>query len=129
MGAFIGDADMGIWVSNGERDAFLDWFAEHRCRQGDTRWEYCMGGAQRWMGRCIDLDELLEPDEILALTDNEYRQSAVEFGPDFTKMLRIIDTISRGEPQRGFTCQDSDSLRSSVERRILMYGHKPRLGF
>src|SRR5262245_31017799 len=90
MGAFIGDADMGIWVSNGERDAFLDWFAEHRCRQGDTRWGYCMDGAQRWMGRCIDLDELLQPGEILALTDNEYRQSAVEFGPDFTKMLRII---------------------------------------
>jgi hypothetical protein len=97
MGAFIGDGEIGIWVSNSERDTFLDWFAEHRCRRGDTRWEYCMDAAQRWMGCGLALYELLQTGEFLALTDNEYKQSAVEFGPDFAKMLRIIDAISRGE--------------------------------
>src|SRR5262245_45669817 len=97
MGAFLGFGDLGVWASNRERDVFLDWFAEHRCSRGDTRWEYCMDGAQRWMGRCIDLVELLPPGEILGLTDNEYRQAAVEFWPDVAKLLRIIDAITRKE--------------------------------
>jgi hypothetical protein len=42
MGAFIGYGDIGVWASNSERDAFLDWFAKNRCAFGDARWEYCM---------------------------------------------------------------------------------------
>ena len=30
MGAFLGLGKTGVWASNRERDALLDWFAEHR---------------------------------------------------------------------------------------------------
>jgi hypothetical protein len=96
MGAFLGYGDIGVWATNEERHVFLDWFAEHRCGWGDTRWEYCMNEAQRWMGRCIDLDELLLPSEILGLTDDEYKQ-AVEFGLVVAKLLRIINATARRE--------------------------------
>ncbi len=64
MSAFIGRGDIGIWASNRERDAVLDWFAEYRCSIGDRRWQWCKDGSQRWPGRCIDLTEALQNDEM-----------------------------------------------------------------
>jgi hypothetical protein len=109
MGAFLGQGDIGVWATNSERNAFLDWFAEHRCSRGDTRWEYCMDGAQRWMGRCIDLDELLLPNEIVGLSDDEYNEASAEFGHDVAKLLRLIDAISRREWN---ACVDSVEAKS-----------------
>ena len=97
MSAFLWYGDVGVWASNSERDAFLDWFAEHRCTCGDARWEYCKSGAQRWMGRCIDLDELLTSGERLGVTDEEYRRAADEYGPHVAQLLRVVDKITRGE--------------------------------
>lgn len=99
MGAFIGYGEVGVWASNGERDAFLDWFAEHRCLPGDSRWEYCKSGAQRWTGRCIDLEDLMPAGQPLGLTEEEYSRAAAEFWPHVAQLLGIIETITRGEWQ------------------------------
>lgn len=99
MGAFIGYGDVGVWANNRERDAFLDWFAENRCSPGDSRWEYCKSDAQRWTGRCIDLDELLPRGQLLGLTLDEYSQAALTYWPHVAQLLGIIGTISRGDWQ------------------------------
>ena len=97
MGAFIGYGDVGVWASNGERDAFLDWFAENRCSPGDTRWEYCKSGAQRWSGRCIELEDLLPPGQRLELVPEESSRAAEQFWPHVAELLGVIDAITRGE--------------------------------
>jgi hypothetical protein len=54
MGAFIGYDEVGVWATNAERDAFLDWFAENRCVRNDSHWEYCKSIA---MPANIDFNE------------------------------------------------------------------------
>lgn len=100
MGAFIGYGDVGVWASNAERDTFLDWFAVHRCIEGDERWEYCKSDSQRWTGRCIDLEDCLIPrGVVLEISSDEYNEAASQFWPDFARLLGIIETITRGEWQ------------------------------
>jgi hypothetical protein len=97
MGAFIGYGDIGVWADNRERDAFLDWFAAHRCSEGDARWIYCKSDAQRWMGRCIDLEDLIPQGQILEISSEEYDRAATVNWPDFARLLGIIESITRGE--------------------------------
>jgi hypothetical protein len=106
MGAFIGYGDVGVWANNRERDAFLDWFADNRCAPGDSRWQYCKSEAQRWTGRCIDLENLIPKGEQLGLTGEEYSQAAVTFWPHVAQLLGIIDSITRGE---WLICVDSNA--------------------
>ena len=97
MGAFIGYNEIGVWASNSERDAFLDWFADHRCLPGDARWRYCLSEENRWMGCCIELEDLLPKGQRLELTPEEYSCAVVAFWPHFAQLLGIIETITRGE--------------------------------
>jgi len=98
MGAFIGYGDIGVWANNRERDAFLDWFAAHRCNSHDERWEYCKSETQRWTGRCIELDEALIPrGELFEVSDAERSAAAVEFWPHVAQLLGIISEITRGK--------------------------------
>ena len=101
MGAFIsreiGGERVGVWASNRERDALLDWFAAHRCRPGDERWAWCKDAAQRWPGRCIDLSELLGPGERFEVTDAEAEGAAREYGPGVARLLRLAELIWRGQ--------------------------------
>ena len=97
MGAFIGYGDIGVWASNRERDAFLDWFAEKRCVPGDARWDYCKSEAQRWTGRCIELEDLIPGGEPLGLTDEEYTSAVTAFWPEVAQLLRILDLVTRGD--------------------------------
>lgn len=99
MGAFIGYGEVGVWANNRERDAFLDWFAEHRCSQGDSRWEFCNSEGNRWTGCGIELDDLLKKGEHLKLTGDEYFCAAERFWPEVAQLLGIIDSITRGEWQ------------------------------
>jgi hypothetical protein len=66
MGAFIGFGEIGVWANNRERDAFLDWFAEHRCCAGDSRWQYCKSDGSRWTGCGVELSVLIANGEELA---------------------------------------------------------------
>ena len=97
MGAFIGYGEVGVWASNAERNAFLDWFADNRCALGDARWNYCRSEAQRWTGRCIELAELIPTGELLNVTGDEYSKAAVTFWPHVAQLLGIIHSITRGE--------------------------------
>lgn len=97
MGVFIGYGDVGVWASNRERDAFLDWFADNRYALDDPRRHYCQSEAQQWMGYCIDLEDLIPRGEHLGLTGEEYSAAAVNFRPDVAQLLGIIDSITRGE--------------------------------
>jgi hypothetical protein len=99
VGAFIGYGHVGVWASNRERDAFLDWFADNRCSPGDERWTYCKSEAHRWTGCGIDLGDLLPRGESLRFTADEYARSAVDYWPDVAALLGIIETITRGEWQ------------------------------
>ena len=99
MGAFIGYGDVRVWANNGERNAFLDWFAEHRCTLGDARWEYCKSGEQRWTGRCIDLEDLIPSSQPLGLTEEEYGRAVTKFWPHVARLLCIVESITRGEWQ------------------------------
>lgn len=99
MTAFIGVGDVGVWTSNRERDAFLDWFAEHRCSPGDPRWERCTSDAHRWPGCGIELSDLLPAGHHLALTGDEYLRAAENYWPAVAQLLGIIDSITQGEWQ------------------------------
>jgi hypothetical protein len=99
MGAFIGYGDVGVWATNRERDAFLDWFADNRSAPGDARWEYCKSEAQRWPGRCIDLEDLIPQGEHLGVTREEYSQAASTFWPHVAQLLGILESLTRGEWQ------------------------------
>ena len=97
MGAFLGLGKTGVWASNRERDALLDWFAEHRCFLGDTRWEWCKNGRQRYPGRCIDFCELLLPDEVFHVTEKEAETAALNYGASVGRLLNIVEQVRRGE--------------------------------
>jgi hypothetical protein len=116
MPAFIGFGDVGVWANNGERNAFLDWFADHRCSPEDSRSQYCKSDENRWPGCGIELRELFRQGEQLALTDDEYLRAAENYWPALAQLLSIIDVITRGEWQiRG----DSDAaVQWRRERRL-----------
>jgi hypothetical protein len=97
MGGFIGYGERGVWASNGERNTFLDWFAEHRCAPGDPHWEYCKSGAQRWSGACVELANLIPEGTVFEVSSEEYDRAAIEKWPDFARLLGIIESITRGE--------------------------------
>ena len=97
MGAFIGNGQVGVWASNRERDAFLDWFADHRCGAGDSRSEFCRSEANRWTGCGINLRELIPDHEIFSITSEEYDDAAAAYWPHVAQLLGIIESISRGE--------------------------------
>ena len=97
MGAFIGYDEIGVWASNRERDAFLDWYAANRCQPHDERWAFCKSEAQRWTGRCIQLDELIPRGELFLVSDAERIIAATEFGPHVARLLGIISEITRGD--------------------------------
>lgn len=111
MGAFIGYGEVGVWASNRERDAFLDWFADHRCTPGGARWEYCKSEAQRWTGRCIDLEELIPKGEILEISQQEYTRAAEEHWPHVAQLLRIIESLTRREWQIRVDSKDAINWR------------------
>jgi hypothetical protein len=118
MGAFIGYGDIGVWANNAERDTFLDWYAAHRCEEGDVRWEYCKSEAQRWTGRCIDLDDLIPKGELLRVADDEYEQAASEYWPDFARLLGIIESITRGDWHLRADMKASNEWRRDHRSRI-----------
>ena len=97
MGAFLGYDDVGVWASNGERDAFLDWFAEHRCAPGDPRREFCTSEGNRWPGCCIELGEIIPRGEVFEITPGERAAAAAEGWPAFAALLDVIAAITRGE--------------------------------
>jgi hypothetical protein len=97
MSAFFGYDDVGVWVSNGERDRFLDWFAEHRCTPGDPRWEFSRSEGHRWPGCGINLNELIPRGEVFEVTPSERAAAAAELCPDFAVLLDIVSAITRGE--------------------------------
>jgi hypothetical protein len=97
MGAFIGYGDTGVWVSNAERDGFLDWFAAHRCQPDDAHWEYCMSEGHRWPGCCIPLEELIPRGESFLASEEELAAAATEFWPGLAQLLGVVGQITRGE--------------------------------
>jgi hypothetical protein len=97
MSAFIGCDGIGVWVSNGARDDFLDWFAAHRCVHGDARWEYCNSEGNRWTGCCLPLEDLIPRGELFVVSEEELAAATTEYWPGFAKLLGIIAQITRGE--------------------------------
>ena len=121
MGAFIGYGEIGVWVSNRERDAFLDWFAAHRCAPHDARWDYCRSEAQRWSGCCLELGDLIPRGEVFVVSDTEY----AGFGSAET-MARAFEIAEAGgwsgegeavRPEDGVNPELSTSTRSICRRR------------
>ena len=112
MGAFIGNDDTGVWASNRERDAFLDWYAAHRCQPHDARWEYCKSEAQRWTGRCICLDEFIPRGEVFEVSDAERAAAATEFWPDVARLLGIVSQITRGEWHHSVSSKEAVDWRN-----------------
>jgi hypothetical protein len=97
MGAFISIGDVGIWATNYERNAFLDWFAEFRCSPGDDRWQWCKSEAQRWTGRCIELTEFLQADEAFQVSDAEVSLVKARYGTDVAQLIKHIEEIRQGK--------------------------------
>lgn len=90
MGALIHRGKHGFWASNGERDAFLDWFAEARCATGDPRRARCLDEGQRFSGCGLDLDELLRSDEALVVSPAEL----AEVGRDRPYLVRVLNMVA-----------------------------------
>ena len=84
-------------MTNPDRDAFLDWYAAHRCQPHDERWEYCKSEAHRGMGVCIELSELIPKGEVFEVDDSERAAAATEFWPRVAQLLGIISQITHGE--------------------------------
>ncbi len=96
MGAFIGYGEVGVWLADGERDAFLDWYASNRCQRNDSRWIFCMSPGNRWTGCCIELNALIPHGEILEVTDADDAAATAALWPNARGMLLIISQITRG---------------------------------
>ena len=109
MGAFLGYERIGLWASNGLRDAFLDWFADHRCKPHDARWEYCKSDSHRWMGCCIELSNILPRHTHLNVTERELADARSTYGPDFASLLARIDRLSAG--QWHFTVDSREAIQ------------------
>jgi hypothetical protein len=116
MGAFIGYGEIGVWASNSERNAFLDWFAANRCPPGDPRRDFCEGEGNRWSGCCIDLSELLPEGEPLQLTEEEYSQAKDAYWPNLAQLLSIIDSITRRE------------WRIEIDSKAAISWRRPKIG-
>lgn len=128
MGAFIGYGDVGVWANNRERDAFLDWFADHRCAPGDSRWEFCKSEGNRWTGCCIKLDTLIPPGEILLITDEEYDRAKATYWPHVAQLLGIIESITRGEWKIRIDSRESIDWRRHDQRAPWAQGPSIRQG-
>ncbi|HEV2293702.1 MAG TPA: hypothetical protein VGR35_07590 [Tepidisphaeraceae bacterium] len=86
-----------MWASNRERDAFLDWFADHRCAPGDERWEFCKSEGNRWPGSGINLSELIPRGERFEVTAAEQAAAGKTYWPEVAQLLGIVSQISCGE--------------------------------
>jgi hypothetical protein len=113
MGAFIGYGHVGVWANNQERNDFLDWYANHRCRPGDATWEYCKSEGHRWTGCCIELADLVPRGQRLIVTDAEHGEAAKEHGPNVAKLLRIIAEITSGEWQHVNGSREAENWRDA----------------
>lgn len=113
MGAFIGYGEVGVWASNRERDAFLDWFASHRCVEGDARWEYCKSPGHRWTGCGIDLEQIIPRGEGFVVTAAEQEACANEYWPTVARLLGIISDITLGEWVHLVSSRESIDWRES----------------
>ena len=99
MGAFLGYGDRGVWANNRERDAFLDWFADHRCQPGDAAWQFCKSEGNRWTGCGIELSELLPANVAFGVTEAECEAASQEYWNAIGELLRIVAEISEGQWQ------------------------------
>jgi hypothetical protein len=97
MGAFLGYDLVGVWASNRERNAFLDWFAAHRCSVGDAAWNFCKSEGNRWTGCCIQLDELIPRGKLFEVSAAEQAEAATEFWLEVGMLLKIVSQITHGE--------------------------------
>ena len=101
MGAFVGKGASGerpgIWVTNGERDALIDWFIANRSQPQDEQWKLIHEGTKDCTGLGLDLDEL--PSDWLPLTISEAETNAAvaSSGQRFATLLGIIAQISNDE--------------------------------
>jgi hypothetical protein len=110
MGAFIGYDNRGVWANNRERDAFLDWFGDHRCKNGDVTWEFCKSDANRWTGCGIELAELLG-DHTFTVTDAECESAVQAYWPAVGQLLRIVADISSGRWQHSVSSTEAVNWR------------------
>jgi len=120
MGAFIGYGQRGVWANNRERDAFLDWFADHRCVRGDAAWEFCKSEGNRWTGCCIELSDLIPSDETFSATEAELERAAQDYWPDVVQLIQIIADISRGRWQYAVDSKEAVDWRESITSRESM---------
>jgi hypothetical protein len=110
MGALIGYDDRGVWASNRERDAFLDWFADHRCQKGDVTWEFCKSEGNRWTGCGVELAELLGT-QTFTVTDAECEAAAQAYWPAVGKLLRIVADITNNRWQHSASSTEAVNWR------------------
>jgi hypothetical protein len=98
MSAALHIGDIGFWVTNGMRDEFLDWFAEHRCVTGDAQWEFCMSQGNRWPGCDIDLACLFADGQVhgLALLESEIDEARRSHPWGLADLLVLIDQVLVG---------------------------------
>jgi len=98
MSAALHIGDVGFWVSNGMRDVFLDWFAEHRCRRGDAQWDFCMSDGNRWPGCDIDLGHLFALGQVhgLALLPSEIDEARSKHPWGLGDLLVVVDQVLVG---------------------------------
>lgn len=141
MGAFLGYGDVGVWASNAERDAFLDWFAEHRCSPGDPRRELCKAEGHRWPGCSIELSEIIPRGEVFELTPAERTAAAARYGPDFPVLLDVIAAMTRGDWTHLVSSKEANDWRrrnmttfstsreipATVEQVFAAFNHPERL--
>ena len=98
MSAALHIGDAGFWVTNGMRDEFLDWFAEHRCARGDAQWEFCTSDGNRWPGCDIDLARLFPIGEVrgLAPLPSEIDEARSKHPWGLADLLVLVDQVLVG---------------------------------
>ena len=101
MSAFIGKGSPGerpgIWVTNGERDALIDWFIANRCQPQDEPWKLSHEWLKDSSGLGLNLDELPSSWLPLIFSEAETSDAAGTLGQRFATLLRIVAQITRGE--------------------------------
>lgn len=112
MGVFLGYGDTGVWASNRERNAFLDWYAYHRCDPDDKHWKYCKSEGNRWTGCCLDFNELTPKENIFEVTDKEIEIASKEYWPDLALLLNIVSQITKGVWQHRVGSKEAEGWRN-----------------
>lgn len=108
----------GIRVTDRERNAFVEWYANHRCRRGSPRWDFAQSTRFRTL-HGVDLEEFLNVDLSFEITTSERTALTAGGHEALIALLEIIDQIIKGVWPHVVGSHEAHAWRPSDKRRAM----------